>query len=178
MSIAGGSRAASIEARYAWALEQQRIHGARLREDGVVGRLLAELRTQVAASRESMVAAGLVEACRACEEREGGSCCGCGMEEHYDGILLLVNLLLGAVVEKERRDEESCLFLDATGCRLPARDHICVNYLCVKVGERISAPAIAEMRRCQGRELDTLFRLSDHLTTLLASFRSQTGGDG
>jgi hypothetical protein len=178
VSIADGSRAASIEARYAWALEQYRIHGARLREDGVVARLLDELRTQVGDSREAMVAAGLVEACRTCEEREGGSCCGRGMEEHYDGILLLVNLLLGAVVRQEWRDEESCLFLDSTGCSLPARDHICVNYLCIKVGERISPPALAEMRKRQGRELHTLFRLSDRLTTLLAGFQAENGGDG
>lgn len=178
MSIADGSRAPSIDARYAWALAQHRVHGARLREDGVVGGLLAELRAQVAASREAMVAAGLVEACRACEEREGGSCCGRGMEEHYDGILLLVNLLLGAVIREEWRDPESCLFLGSTGCTLPARDHICVNYLCIKVGDRITPAALAEMRRRQGCELDTLFRLCDHLTTLLARFQSEREGDG
>jgi len=173
-----GSRTASIQARYAWALEQQRIHGARLREDGVVEGLLAELRVQVAASRESMVAAGLVEACGCCEEREGGSCCGRGMEEHYDGILLLVNLLLGADIREEWRDEESCLFLNSRGCTLPARDHICVNYLCLGVRDRISPAAVAEMRKQQGCELHTLFTLSDRLTTLLAGFASENGEGG
>jgi len=169
VSVTSDSRNASVEARYAWAGEQQTLYGARLREDDVVDRLLAELRAQVAASREAMVAADLVEACRACEEQEGGSCCGRGMEDHYDGVLLLINLLLGAVIEKEWRDEESCLFLGSTGCRLPARDHICVNYLCVKLGERLSPPAVAEMRKRQGRELQTLFLLTDHLTTLLGA---------
>jgi hypothetical protein len=167
VSIAGDPRGVSIQARLAWALEQRRLHGARLREDEVVGPLLAELRGGVAASREAMIAAGLVEDCRACEEREGGSCCGRGMESHYDGVLLLINLLLDAVIEAQWRDEESCLFLGSSGCRLPARDHICVNYLCVKVGERISPPALAEMRKRQGRELHTLFFLTDHLTSLL-----------
>ncbi len=141
----GGSRGGSIEARYAWAQEQHRLYGARLREDELVSRLLAELRAQVVTSRESMVGAGLVENCRACEEEEGGSCCGRGMEDHYDGVLLLINLMLDAVIEKEWRDQESCLFLGSAGCRLPARDHICVNYLCMKVGERISPPP---WRRC------------------------------
>ena len=150
MSIAGDPRDGSIQARYAWALEQHRLYGARLREDETVDWLLAELRARVAASRESMVAAGLVEDCRICEEQEGGSCCGRGMEAHYDGVLLLINLMLGASIEKEWRDEESCLFLGPTGCRLLARDHICVNYLCVKVGERLSPPAVAEMRRLPG----------------------------
>ena len=124
-----------------------------------------------------MVAAGLVEDCRACEEEEGGSCCGRGMEDHYDGVLLLVNLLLGATIEKEWRDEKSCLFLGSAGCRLLARDHICVNYLCMKVGERIFHPALAEMRKRQGRELDTLFRLTDHLTTLLPELHADRGRD-
>jgi hypothetical protein len=177
VSIAGDPRNASVEARYAWALEQQGLYGARLREDDVVDRLLAELRVHVAASKEAMVAAGLVEACRACEEQEGGACCGRGVEDHYDGVLLLINLLLGAVLEKERRDEESCLFLGSTGCRLPARDHICVNYLCVKVSERISPPALAEMRKRQGRELHTLFLLTDHVTILLGRLRAEPGKD-
>jgi hypothetical protein len=177
VSIAGDPRGGSVEARYAWALEQHRLYGARLREDDIVVRLLAELPARVAASRESMVAAGLVEDCRVCEEEEGGSCCGRGMEDHYDGVLLLINLMLGAVVEKEWRDEESCLFLGSAGCRLPARDHICVNYLCVKTGERISSPALAEMRKRQGRELDTLFRLTDHITTLLPKLHAGCEGD-
>jgi hypothetical protein len=177
VSITSDSRNASVEARYAWAGEQQALYGARLLEDDVVDRLLAELRAQVAASREAMVAADLVEACRACEEQEGGSCCGRGMEDHYDGILLLINLLLGAGIEKEWRDEENCLFLGPTGCRLPARDHICVNYLCVKLGERLSPPAVAEMRKRQGRELETLFLLTDHLTTLLGRLQTEAGRD-
>jgi hypothetical protein len=167
VSIAGDPRGVSVQARSAWALEQHRLHGARLREDEVVGPLLAELRAGVAASREAMIAAGLIEDCRSCEEQEGGSCCGRGMEDHYDGVLLLINLLLGAVIEAQCRDEESCPFLGSTGCRLPARDHICVNYLCVKVSERISPPALAEMRKRQGRELHTLFLLTDHVTRLL-----------
>ena len=178
MSITGDPRSASLEARYAWARGQLELHGARLREDDVVDRLLAELSARVAASRDAMVAADLVEACRACEEQEGGSCCGRGMEDHYDGVLLLVNLLLGAVIEKQWRDEESCLFLGPRGCRLPARDHICVNYLCVKLGERLSPPAVAEMRKRQGRELETLFLLTDHLTTLLRRLQTEAGRDG
>jgi hypothetical protein len=174
----GDSRGGSIQARYAWAQEQHRLYGARLREDELVERLLAELRSQVVASRESMVAAGLVEKCRICEEEEGGSCCGRGMEDHYDGVLLLINLMLGAGIEAEWRDEETCLFLGSAGCRLPARDHICVNYLCMKLGDRIAPPAVAEMRKRQGCELDTLFRLTDHITTLLRKLHTDRGADG
>ena len=176
MRVAADRRGLSVQERYAWALEQYRAHGARLREDEVVARLLAGLRDQVAASREAMVAAGLVDACRTCEEQEGGSCCGRGMEDHYDGVLLLINLLLGAVVEEEWRDEESCLFLGPAGCRIPARDHICVNYLCLRVGERISPPDLAEMRRRPGRELHALFALTDRLATLLSGLHSEPGG--
>jgi hypothetical protein len=177
VSTADNTRHLSIEARCAWALEQLRLYGARLREDEVVDRLLGELRAFVAASRESMIAAGLVEACRACEEEEGGSCCGCGMEDHYDGVLLLINLLLGVIIEPERRDEQSCPFLGSAGCRLAARDHVCVNYLCVKVSEFLLPSAVAEMRRCQGRELNTLFLLSDHVTALLGRIQTESSID-
>ena len=175
MSIAGDPRNVPIEARIAWALEQHRLCGARLRKDEVVNRLLAELRVRVDASRQAMIAAGLVEACRICEEEEGGSCCGRGMEDHYDGVMLLINLLLGVDIEKERRDEPSCFFLGGEGCRLSARDHICVNYLCMKVMESFSPTSLAEMRECQGRELDTFFRLTDHVTTLLGRFQADDG---
>jgi hypothetical protein len=99
------------------------------------------------------------------------------MEVHYDGVLLLINLMLGADIPTEWRDQQSCLFLGPTGCHLPARDHICVNYLCLKVGERLSAAAVAEMRRCQGRELDTLFRLTDHITILLPKLQADRGDE-
>jgi len=154
---------------------QYRLHAARLRGDEVVGRLLAELRPHLAASRDAMVGSGLVAGCRICEEEEGGSCCGRGMEDHYDGVLLLVNLMLGAAIERERRDEESCLFLGSAGCRLLARDHICVNYLCAEARERISEPALAEMRRRQGLELDTLFRLTDRIAILLGRVHDARG---
>lgn len=178
MSANGNPRGGVIQERYAWAVEHYRLDGKRLREDDTVRRLLAELRDRVAVSRESMVAAGLVEDCRVCEEQEGGSCCGRGMEAHYDGVLLLINLMLGAVVETEWRDQESCLFLGPQGCRLPARDHICVNYLCVKLGDRLSPPAVAEMRSCQGRELDTLFRLTDYITAWLPKLHAERGVRG
>ena len=180
MSSAGNSRHHSLQVRLAWAREQQRLHGARLREDPVVDRLLAELRSCLAASRQSMIARGLVEACRVCEEEEGGSCCGGWMEDHYDGVMLLVNLLLGVEIEQERIDEQSCPFLGSTGCRLAARDHVCVNYLCLKIRDRIPPSAVAEMRSCQGRELHTLFLLSDHITArlgALAAGSSQEAGD-
>jgi hypothetical protein len=175
VGIAGDPRGVSIQERTAWALEQYRRCGALLRADEVASRLLAELRDQLAASREVMIAADLVESCRTCEEDEGGSCCGRGMEAHYDGVLLLVNLLLDAPIEQEWRDEESCLFLGSTGCRLPARDHICVNYLCLKVREQISEPALAEMRSSQGRELQTLFLLTDRIKSLLPKLQAGPG---
>lgn len=172
MDIEGDPRAVSIQERTAWALAQYRRHGEQLRADEVVSRLLGELRDHLAASREALIAAGLVERCRICEEEEGGSCCGRGMEAHYDGFLLLVNLLLETPIAEEWPDQESCLFLGPTGCRLAARDHICVNYLCAKLGDRIPEAALAEMRRSQGRELHTLFQLTDHLATLLPGLRA------
>ena len=78
------------------------------------------------------------------------------MEDHYDGVLLLINLLLGVSIERERRDEQSCPFLGSTGCRLAARDHVCVNYLCLKIRDRLSPSAVAgrARRKVTSRPLD------------------------
>jgi hypothetical protein len=46
----------------------------------------------------------------------------------------------------------------------------------MKLGGRIAPPALTEMRRRQGRELETLFRLTDHLTNLLPKLHAEHDG--
>jgi len=110
-----------------------------------------------------MTAAGIVDLCSECERNEGGSCCGNGLENNYNGWLLLINLLLNVTLPKKRHDPKSCFFLGKTGCTLLARHVICVNYICKKITDRIDPQAIKALRKKEGEELNTLFLLHENV---------------
>lgn len=110
-----------------------------------------------------MTKTGIPEICRKCEKDEGGSCCGAGLEDKYDRWLLLVNLLLGIKLPKNRYDTKSCFFLGEGGCLLKARHVICVNYLCKKITDQIDPHKISVLREKEGIELYALFILNERL---------------
>ncbi len=155
-----------IEAKIAWA-EEQYQRAAELRRDPEVARLLPRLADARAASHTAMAATGMIEICRLCEEEEGGSCCGAGIEDRYDGVTLLINLLLGAELPRERRAAADCHFLGDRGCRLPARHVICVNFVCEQISEAIPVERMGALRLREGEELDVAFLLHARLTRLL-----------
>ena len=152
-----------IDAKIAWA--EKRYHdvkGRLLGDQEIVG-LLDKLKGAIHASHKGMAEAGVVDACRDCEEREGGSCCGAGLENRYDGSLLLINLLLGVKLPRQGYDPSSCFFLGEQGCLLLARHVICVNYLCKKVTDHIDAEKIAALQEKEGVELELLFHLQERI---------------
>jgi len=124
---------------------------------------LAALRRAVTSSRDQMARLGITDICRACEEQEGGSCCGAGIERRYSASLILLNLLLHAEIPETRHDPASCFFLSEKGCSLLARHVLCVNFLCQKITSRISARQIAGLRDQEGVELDLVFSLHEKL---------------
>jgi len=156
-----------IEAKIAWAEELFRVRGEQLRADPIVADLAARLLPAAAASRRAMVAAGIVDICATCERDEGGSCCGAGLENRYDGVTLLINLLLGVELPAARSVPESCYFLGPAGCLLAARDVICVNFVCQKITDQVRLDRLAPMRELEGVELETLFALHTRLTAAL-----------
>ncbi len=79
-----------------------------------------------------MRSVGITETCRMCA-LETGSCCWRWVEDLYDVPTLIVNLLLGVEFPKERYDERLCFFCGEKGCRIRAREGICVTYLCDKI---------------------------------------------
>jgi hypothetical protein len=152
-----------IEAKIAWAEKRyQEVMGEFLGDEEIL-LLLDELREAIHASHNEMARAGVVDECRDCEEREGGSCCGAGLENKYDGSLLLTNLLLGVTLPRHGYDPSSCFFLGAQGCLLLARHVICVNYLCRKISDHIDAERIAALQVKEGMELELLFRLQEKI---------------
>lgn len=156
-----------IEEKIAWAVACSRNIGDRLREDRMVVRLLGRVSRAIQASRTRMTETGVSALCRQCEQEEGGSCCGAGMENRYDGTLLLMNLLLGCSLPEARMDPGSCYFLGEEGCVLRARHVICINYICRKITSRVDPAEIQALREVEGEEVNLVFCLHEHLKKAL-----------
>ncbi len=156
-----------IAEKAAWARRCYREAKEVFLADGVVSNLLDRLAKAIGATRRAMLVAGVVDTCRHCEEQDGGSCCGAGIEDRYSSLLLLINLLLGARIPEQRLNPSSCWFLERSGCSLRARHTLCVNYLCTKAVEGKDPQNIAELRAREGIELECLFHLQERLHTLL-----------
>jgi hypothetical protein len=135
--------------------------GSSLIEDPHIHALLRKLRDCIESTNQSMVTLGVVAECKNCEEREGGSCCGSGIENKYDAVLLLINLLLGDSLENEEPSKNSCYFLGKKGCTLTARHVLCVNYICQKLQKKLTREELIALQTCAGEELDTLFFLHE-----------------
>jgi hypothetical protein len=117
---------------------------------------LEKLNLAIEESRKLMEKVGVTEACAECKD---ASCCGRGIEERYDSITLLINLLLGN--ELSEGDADGCYFLTSNGCSLKVREVICVNYLCEKIYSSVEHEQLIFLQEAYGRELETLFLLSE-----------------
>jgi hypothetical protein len=137
--------------------------------DANFAEMLPMLKRAVMQSREETAHLGIGAFCKVCEEREGGSCCGAGIESHYSATLLLLNLLLGVQLPATRHDPLSCFFLSEGGCSLLARHVICVNYLCQRITSRISPQALSALREKEGVELDLVFSAHEMIKKKLAT---------
>jgi hypothetical protein len=155
-----------IEEKIAWANDCHKKFGNHLEKDRAIVVLLDKLKTAIQDSHREMVKIGIDNICRECEENEGGSCCGIGLENRYDVWLLLINLLLGVTLPAKRRDPESCFFLGKTGCLLLARHVICINYVCNSIANRIDLQEMNVLRGKEGEELNVLFLLQERIKTM------------
>ena len=135
--------------------------GDSLRQDPSIGALLIKLHECIENTKDSMLKLGVVAECKHCEEQEGGSCCGTGIENKYDVELLFINLLLEASLRDQQFSQNSCYFLGEKGCELMARHVLCVNYICEKLQKKLTRDELIELQTCAGQELDTLFFLHE-----------------
>ena len=156
-----------IEEKIAWAEYYFKNYRGQILEDKTIVEYLDRLKNAIQASHKEMGKAGIPDICEECDKNEGGSCCGAGLENKYDGWLLLINLLLKLRLPKERHDTESCFFLGEGGCFLKARHVICINYLCKKITDQIEPHKLNALREKEGIELDILFLLHERLKQVL-----------
>jgi hypothetical protein len=129
--------------------------------DPHINSLLKSVEMKIAASSKAVLDMGLFTACRHCEEEEGGSCCGAGIENKYTPRLLLINLLYGVTLPEERLWSNSCFFLSESGCSLKLRHILCVNYLCLKVQKMLSSKDLTRLQEIIGEEMDMGFILDE-----------------
>ncbi len=128
-------------------------YGEVLTEQDGLGALFDRYRNAIGKTQEVMKHLRVVETCSACAREGSGSCCFQGVEEWYDQVLLLINLLLGGQIPELREVPGGCLFVGSSGCKLIARHSFCVNYLCPTLKESIKTPPIERLLSVSGEEL-------------------------
>ena len=125
-----------------------------------LNQLLDLYREELKKSRDLMLQLEVSSCCASCATRTDGSgCCGNGIEDWYDEVLLLINLLLGCDIPQERIRDNACLFLGNEGCSLLARYHFCVNYLCGHITKKLSPQQLRILQAQYGRELSTAWEI-------------------
>jgi hypothetical protein len=147
----------TIEEKIDEAQDLYETWGEKLLGDAGLKDLIAELQQKASASGKASVQLGIFEACKRCEEDEGGSCCGSGIESRYTSYLLLINLLLGGTLPSERLYPNGCHFLGRGGCILKARDILCINYLCARIQKLLPHSDLLALQAVTGDEMDTVF---------------------
>ena len=152
----------SIEYKIALAYQLQTNFGHDLLQDKETRGQLLQLDQNIEATWNEMVSNGVVRECSDCAVKEG-SCCGAGMENSYDEVLLLINLLIGRTLPSQAYDTTSCYLLGENGCLLRAREVICVNYLCQRISRSIQKEKLIHLQKIAGEELNTLFMLEEDI---------------
>lgn len=134
-------------------------HGKHLLEDPSVRSALERYLEAIRRTGGSMRTAGVAAACAACAVDGPGSCCFRDIQDCYDPVLLLINLLLGCDVPDAAELEGECFFLGRAGCRLVARYAFCLNYLCPSLKESLAPEAGSRLLAAVGEELDCGWKL-------------------
>ena len=162
-----------VKERIAWAESCFQGSGDLLLKDAKIVGLLSQFKSAVRASRQEMNKTGVVALCRECDQEEGGSCCGRGLENKYDAWLLLINRLLGVDLPRGRQQAEGCFFLGEKGCLLMARHVICINYMCKKITNDIHPSALNTLREMEGAEINCLFMLNEQVKLVFRKWTTQ-----
>ncbi|KMY68488.1 hypothetical protein AAU61_02130 [Desulfocarbo indianensis] len=115
--------------------------------------LLARFRRQIEATNRLFGEMDVAADCAACCDREKGPCCFDGAQGWYDLRLLLINLLLGVQVPDRPELVDDCWFNSPTGCKLLAKDSICLNFFCPDIQARLNDAELLALRQQVGREL-------------------------
>jgi hypothetical protein len=138
-------------------------HRERMFCDELICGLLAAYRDAILETGRLMEETGVIEACTRCAVEGPGSCCFQGIEEGYDYVLILINLLLSCDIPDTPEVQGSCFFVGENGCRLQGRFSFCLNYLCPDLQELIGPADRTRLLRTVGNELTAGWELEHAL---------------
>jgi hypothetical protein len=128
-------------------------HSESLLKDRGFADLLERYGRAVLRTFDFMRGHGMVAACARCAVEPRRSCCFQEVEDWYDDILLLINLLMGVELHDLGETPGECFFLGSQGCKLKARHSFCVNYLCPALNDALG-PALSKAFNAEaGKEL-------------------------
>ena len=106
-------------------------HRETLLADASISSQLLRLTDLSRALSKEMSALDMGACCSQCASRANGGCCSSYMANETDAILLLINLLQGQEVARQREEDSECLFLNSeSGCTLSPKPMFCLNYNC------------------------------------------------
>jgi hypothetical protein len=114
---------------------------------------MAEYQNNIDATNRLMHHGDIVKTCSACATEKAGSCCMQDVEEWYDPVLLLINLLMGVEFPASRELSGHCIFVGNRGCKLIARYPFCVNYLCPRLKALLGPAQTQRLMTVAGKEL-------------------------
>lgn len=129
--------------------------------------LLEKAKHAVEKSRRASADLGISEICRLCDEEEGGSCCGAGIEDRYTVELLVANMLNDVFPPVSPFSDDGCYFLGKNGCVLFFRHTLCVNFLCKKLYDLLGKERIIFIQHVIGDEIELTFRLCNAIAEIV-----------
>ena len=146
------------------------VYGSALRKDERVQGLLENYRKAIARTYDTMSEEGVLRTCAQCAQGPSGSCCFEGVEDWYDPVLLLINLLLDVPLPSQREIPRACFFVGQGGCKLRSRYAFCVNFLCPKLS---AGTKNGKLLRTTGEELLCGWELEKEIRRRIDSWTGQ-----
>jgi hypothetical protein len=143
--------------------------GGTLLRDSKLKDMLSSLDRNIEATQREMVSAGVAKECADCAVSGDGTCCGTRTGHKCDGVLLLINLLLGRSLPLKPHYSDLCYFLTGKGCSLRARHIICVNFVCQRLRQKIPHSELVRLQQIAGSEMDMLFTLEEYIKKKLGA---------
>ena len=107
--------------------------------------------------------------CSRCATGVAGGCCFQGIEEGYDHVLLLTNLLMGCSIPDSPEMPGSCFFVGKLGCKLVARFYFCLHYFCPDLKYSLGPSGISRLLGKLGAELQAGWELEQAIRGWLKS---------
>lgn len=150
-----------FELKLFWANHLYELLGMSILQTQGMASLVAAYDDAISRTWNAMGSLGVVSHCTNCAIHDGGSCCGKGIEDHFDVPLLLINRLMGMELPECRWDEHGCWFLGPQGCLIKARHTLCVNYICKRLKAALPHAALMALSQAMVNETDAGFRLEE-----------------